>query len=94
MPLLSYGPSADLNDYEMELIKEKPAPLNAEDKDPSQFSLEYDRWGNLIGLNLQLNKEGTGLADPDSEESGINSRWSWNAAGSATKGFLNKLLIK
>ncbi len=94
LPLLSYGPSAGLNDYEMEFIKEKPAPLNAEDKDPSQFSLEYDRWGNLIGLNLQLNKEGTGLADPDSAESGIDSRWSWNAAGSATKGFLNKLLIK
>ncbi|MDX2049251.1 MAG: hypothetical protein SFU87_20875 [Chitinophagaceae bacterium] len=93
LPLLS-GPSAYLNDYEMEFIKEKPAPLNAEDKDPSQFSLEYDRWGNLIGFNLQLNKEGTALADPDSVESGIESRWSWNAAGSATKGFLNKLVIK
>lgn len=95
LPLLSYGPSAYLNDYEeMEFIKEKPAPLNAEDKDPSQFSLEYDRWGNLIGLNLQLNKEGTGLADPDSVESPIDSRWSWNASASPQKGLLNKLLIK
>lgn len=94
LPLLSFGPSANLNDYEMEIIKEKPAPLNAEDKDPSQFSLEYDRWGNLIGFNLQLNKEGNGLADPDSMVSGIDSRWSWNAAGSATKGLLNKLIIK
>lgn len=48
----------------------------------------------MIGMKFQLNKEGTGLADPDSVESGIDSRWSWNAAGSATKGFLNKLVIK
>lgn len=95
LPLLSYGPSAYSNDYEeMEFIKERPAPLNAEDKDPSQFSLEYDRWGNLIGLNLQLNKEGTGLADPDSVESPIDNRWSWNASASPQKGFLNKLPIK
>ena len=69
-------------------------PLNAEDKDPSQFSIEYDRWGNLVGLNLQLNEEGTALADTDSKETEMDSRWSWNAIASPQKGFLNKLLIK
>ena len=69
-------------------------PLMAEAKDLSQYSIEYDRWGNLIGLNIQLNKEGTALADPDSAESGIDSRWSWNGIASPQKGFLNKLVIK
>ncbi|MGZ8559856.1 MAG: hypothetical protein ACXWWC_16055, partial [Chitinophagaceae bacterium] len=69
-------------------------PLKAEVKDLSQYSIEFDRWGNMTGLKFQLNKEGTGLADPDSKESGVDSRWSWNAAGSANKGFLNRLLIK
>ena len=71
-----------------------PGPLAAEFKDPSQFSIEYDRWGNLIGLILQLNEDGTGLKDPESTESKIDSRWSWNAIASPKKGFLNKLLIK
>jgi hypothetical protein len=70
------------------------APLNAEDKDPSQFSIEYDRWGNLVGFNFQLNEDGSALKDPDSIESGVESRWSWNAIASPKKGFLNKLLIK
>ena len=92
-PLGAGGPSSFFEEEVTESYK-KLSPLNAEDKDPSQFSLEYDRWGSLIGFNLQLNKEGNTLADPDSKESGIDSRWSWNAAGSAKKGFLNKLLIK
>jgi hypothetical protein len=75
-------------------INKKTAPLNAEDKDLSQFSIEYDKWGNLVGLNFQLNEDGTALADPDSQDTGMDSRWSWNAIGSPVKGFLNKLLIK
>ena len=70
------------------------SPLTAEDRDLSQFSIEYNKSGNLAGLNIQLNKEGTALADPDSAESRIDSRWSWNALASAKKGFLNKLIIK
>jgi tetratricopeptide (TPR) repeat protein len=69
-------------------------PLTAEKKDPSQFSLEYDKWGNLVGFNFQLNEDGTALKDPDSIESSLDSRWSWNAIASSKKGFLNKLLIK
>jgi len=75
-------------------VNQKFAPLSAEDKDLSQFSIEYDRWGNLIGLNVQLNKEGVALADPDSEDTGMDSRWSWNAIASFKKGFLHNLLIK
>ena len=69
-------------------------PLTAEEKDLSQFSIEYDKSGNLVGLKFQLNEEGTALADPDSEEAGIDWRWSWNAVASPKKGFLNKLPIK
>ena len=93
-PPLSGGPSAFLYDDEIEIIKERSAPLNAEDKDSSQFSFEYDRWGNFVGFNFQLNKEGTALADPKTAESGIESRWSWDAIASPKKGFLNKLVIK
>jgi hypothetical protein len=70
------------------------APLNAENKELSQFSIEYDRWGNLVGLNVQVNEAGTELADPKSVETEIDSRWSWNAIASPKKGFLNKLLMK
>ncbi len=69
-------------------------PLTPEKKNPSQFSLEYNRLGNLVGFNFQLNNEGTNLKDAESVESGIDSRWSWNALGSAKKGFFNKLLVK
>ena len=88
------GPSIYFPEEESRSMIKMLAPLNAEDKDPSQFYLEYDKWGNLIGFNVQLNKEGTGLADPDSVESPIDSRWSWNAIASPKKGFLNKLIIK
>ena len=70
------------------------APLNAEDKDLSQFSITYDRWGNLISLDLQLNEDGTALLDATSVESGKDSRWSWNAIASPKKGPLNKLITK
>jgi tetratricopeptide (TPR) repeat protein len=69
-------------------------PLIEEDKDLSQFSIAYDRWGNLTGFDVQLNKEGNALADPDSKFSDIYSRWTWIAAGSTQKGILNKLSIK
>ena len=69
-------------------------PLTAEAKDPSQFSIEYDIWGNPVGFNFQLNEDGTALKDPDSIESGVDSRWSWNAIASPKKGPLNKLVIK
>ena len=88
------GPSPAYYVIEPENGNQQAAPLNAEEKDLSQFSIEYDKWGNLVGLNFQLNKEGTALADPDSIEAGIDSRWSWNAIASPQKGFLNKLLIK
>jgi hypothetical protein len=70
------------------------APLTSENKDISQFSLEYNKWGNLVGFNFQLNEDGSGLKDPNSIESGVDSRWSWNAIGSAKKGYMNKLLMK
>ncbi len=82
------GPFAFYDYTETEIINQRSAPLNAEDKDPSQFSIEYDKWGNLVGLNVQLNEDGTALADPDSQESGIDSRWSWNAAGNTSNEFL------
>ncbi len=88
------GPSAFFSTNDLMYDSRLYAPLNEEDKDLSQFSLEYDRWGNLIGFNFQLNKEGTGLADPDSIETPIDSRWSWNAVASPQKGLLNKLIIK
>jgi hypothetical protein len=88
------GPSADYESEEFQNVAQNFPPLTAENKDLSQFSIEYDKWGNLVGLNLQLNEEGTSLADPDSAESGIDSRWSWNAIASPKKGFLNKLIIK
>jgi YD repeat-containing protein len=69
-------------------------PLTSEDRDMSQFSLEYNKWGNLIGFNFQLNEDGTTLKDPDSVESGVDSRWSWNAIASPKKGYMNKLLLK
>jgi len=68
-------------------------PLTAEVKDLSQFSIEFDQWGSLTGFKLQLNKEGTELADPLSAEANVNNRWSWNAASSIRKGFLNKILM-
>jgi hypothetical protein len=36
----------------------------------------------------------TTLKDADNIESGIDSRWSWNAIASSKKSFLNKLIIK
>jgi hypothetical protein len=89
------GPSGLIYESGYEVnVSQKKGPLTAENKDLSQCSIEYDRYGNLIGFNFQLNKEGNALADPDSKESGIDSRWSWNAIASPIKGFLNKLLIK
>ncbi len=69
-------------------------PLTAEEKDPSQFSIEYDLWGNLVGLNLQLNEDHTALKDQSSAETDLDARWSWNAIASPKKGYLNKLVIK
>lgn len=88
------GPSAFDMIEQLDNVNQTLAPLNAEERDFSQFSIEYDRWGNLVGLNVQLNKEGTALADPNSAETGMDSRWSWNAIASPKKGFLNKLIIK
>jgi len=73
---------------------QKFAPLNAEIKELSQFSIEYDKGGNLVGLNVQVNEAGTDLADPKSSETEMDSRWSWNAVASPKKGFMNKLLLK
>jgi tetratricopeptide (TPR) repeat protein len=89
------GPSSFFYDGEETIkVNDLKEPLTAEVKDPSQFSIEYDIWGNLVGLNFQLNDDGTALKDPDSIESAVDSRWSWNAIASPKKGVLNKLLIK
>ena len=88
------GPNNSHDEANEEQIADLPAPLCAEDKDPSYFSLEYNKSGNLVGFNFQLNEDGTTLKDPDSVESGVDSRWSWNAIASSKKGYLNKLLIK
>jgi tetratricopeptide (TPR) repeat protein len=69
------------------------APLCLENKTTSQFSLEYDKSGNLVGFNFQLNEDGTALKDPESVESGVDSRWTWNAIGSPKKGYMNRLLF-
>jgi tetratricopeptide (TPR) repeat protein len=88
------GPS-NFGEYDVvSNANQKPAPLNAENKELSQFSIEYDRSGNLVGLNVQVNEAGTELADPKSSETEMDSRWSWNAIASPKKGFLNKLLMK
>jgi hypothetical protein len=88
------GPNAflDLLDEPEESILK--GPLTAENKDISQFSLEYNKYGNLVGFNFQLNEDGTQLKDPDSVESGVDSRWSWNAIASPKKGHMNKLLMR
>jgi hypothetical protein len=71
-----------------------PGPLTEEKKDPTLFSLQYDKWGNLVGCNFQLNEDKTELKDPKSNVSGVDSRWSWNAIASTKKGPLNKLITK
>ena len=88
------GPSNFAEYTEPSNENQQLAPLNAENKELSQFSIEYDRWGNLVGLNVQVNEAGTELADLKSAETEMDSRWSWNAIASPKKGFLNKLLIK
>ena len=90
----AHGPNNFADEMEEEQTPNQQSPLTAENKDMSQFSIEYDKWGNLVGFNFQLNEDGTNLKDPDSIESGVDSRWSWNAIASSKKGFLNKLLIK
>ena len=88
------GPNSSFFENEQAEANAVKAPLNSEDKDISQFSLEYNKWGNLVGINFQLNEDGSTLKDPDSIESDVDSRWSWNAIASGKKGYLNKLLIK
>ena len=90
-PLQAHGPAIF---YNSEIDRPSFAPLCLEDKTPSQCTLEYSRSGNLVGLNFQLNEDGTGLKDPGSVESGVDSRWSWNAIGSSTKSYMYKLLMK
>jgi hypothetical protein len=80
--------------YDAMYEENKYRPLCLESKEESQFGLEFDKWGKLIACNFQLSEDGTTLKDPDSVESGIDSRWSWNAIASAKKSYLNKLIIK
>jgi tetratricopeptide (TPR) repeat protein len=93
-PLGGRGPSNFTEYDEILNANQNLAPLNAEDKELSQFSIEYDRSGNLVGLNVQVNELGTELADPKSAETDIDSRWSWNAIASPKKGFMYKILVK
>ena len=88
------GPQTSFDADEIEKANYYKAPLTSENKDISQFSLEYNKWGNLVGFNFQLSEDGATLKDPDSIESGVDSRWSWNAVASPKKGFLYKLIIK
>jgi len=83
------GPQNDFDEY-----VDHPAPLTAEEKDPSQFYMEYDKWGKLIGLTFQLNADNSAYADTEPEPSPSETRWTWNAIASAKKSFLNKLIIK
>ena len=88
------GPQTSFDADEIGKANYYKAPLTSEKKDISQFSLEYNKWGNLVGFNFQLSDDGSTLKDPDSIESGVDSRWSWNAIASAKKSYLNKLIIK
>lgn len=88
------GPNVVLNEIDQAEAYNQKGPLTSEHKDISQFSLEYNKSGNLVGFNFQLNEDGTQLKDPDSVESGIDSRWSWNAIASTKKGYMNRLLMK
>jgi TolA-binding protein len=88
------GGNGFFNEEDQQLLSNQQGPLTPEDKDLSQFSLEYNKWGNLVGFNFQLNEDGSNLKDPDSIESGVDSRWSWNAIASPKKGYMNKLLMK
>ena len=89
-------PGGPYNSFNVE--EQKPniqsGPLTAENKVISQSYIEFNKWGNLVGFKFQLNEDGTTLKDPDSIESGVDSRWSWNAIASVKKGFLNKLVAK
>lgn len=80
--------------YDVMYEENKYRPLCLESKDESQFGLEFDKWGKLIACNFQLSEDGTTLKDPDSVESGVDSRWGWNAIASGKKSYLNKLIIK
>lgn len=88
------GPNISLE--EIDVIDETriKGPLTSENQDISQFSLEYNKWGNFVGFNFQLSEDGSTLKDPDSIESGVDSRWSWNAIASPKKGYMYKLLMK
>lgn len=88
------GPSRFLDAETEQESNYQQGPLTAENKTISQCTLEYNKWGNLVGLNFQLNEDGTALKDPESIESGVDSRWSWNAIASPKKGYMNKLLMK
>ena len=89
-----HGPNILLEEIEDPEQEETKGPLTAEKKDISQFSLEYNKWGNLVGFNFQLSEDGSMLKDPDSIESDVDSRWSWNAIASPKKGHMNGLLMK
>ncbi|HET6766367.1 MAG TPA: tetratricopeptide repeat protein [Chitinophagaceae bacterium] len=88
------GPNILINELEQPETFYQPGPLTSEYKDISQFSLEYNKWGNLVGFNFQLSEDGSTLKDPDSIESGVDSRWSWNAIASSKKSYLNQLNVK
>ena len=88
------GPNITLDEIDEREVSTNKGPLTSEKKDISQFSLEYNKWGNLVGFNFQLSEDGSTLKDPDSVESGVDSRWSWNAIASPKKGHMNKLLLK
>ncbi len=69
-------------------------PLTPEVKDPSQCAVEFNKWGNLVGLNFQLNDDGLPFAVSDLPKDDSDRRWSWNAIASASTGVLYKLAIK
>jgi len=93
MQAIRKGPINFPDETEEAQSSDQAGPLTSEDKELSQFSLEYNRSGNLVGLNFQLSEDGTTLKDPGSVESGVDTRWCWNARASAKKGYMNKLLM-
>jgi tetratricopeptide (TPR) repeat protein len=93
-PQTHRGPFSDFSDISDENVLSSPAPLAPEADDPSRYYIEFDQWGNMVGLSFQLNNDGTGLADPAPAISIAETRWSWNATASGMKNSLNKLTIK
>jgi hypothetical protein len=88
------GPFFPGNDSEFDVTYNLNPPLTPEKKDPTQCAVEFNKWGNLVGLNFQLNDDGQQFANADLPRDDVDRRWSWNAMASPSAGVLYKLAIK